>query len=891
MSRFPARRLFRFPWRTAAQVAADVEEELRFHLDLVAQELIGEGWPEEAARLEAVRRFGDLESTRKICRKLDLSKEKQMKWIKALEELGQDLRFALRQLAKSPAFTLIAILTLALGVGATTSIFSVVDGILLRPLPFPAPDRLVRVYPLSDAGKPSAFSVLNYLDWRKQSRTVEAASLLDTTSVNLTGAGGEPERLRGALVSPEFFSVLKAPLVAGRGFAAGEDRPGAARVVVLSEELWTRRFGGEPGMVGRTVTLDGTPYTVIGIAGRNRWPSIVDLWMPFELTAERIDPGNRGAVYLSAVARLAPTASLQGARAEARTIAARLAAQYPEKNTGYRMDLAGMQTFMVGDVRVPLLILMGAVLFVLLIACVNVANLMLVRASGRESELAVRTALGAGRARIVRQLLTESVVLALLGGAAGAALAVWATRALVALAPQKTPRLQEVGVDSSVLLFTLAVSLGTGILFGLAPALRASRPDLSAVLKEGARSSRGRLAVQARSVLVVVETALAVVLLAGAGLLLRSFGELLHVDPGFNPKHAIAFNLAPPSPKYEKDATLRSLANTLVERIQGIPGVTAAGVSAFGQPLSSGNFWLSFDVEGRPKARPGEEPAMRIAMVTPGYVPALGLKLIRGRLFNAEDREGAMRVVILTQAAAHQYFPHEDPIGKKIILGWGFANGEFWTGRVVGIIGDFKQSTLSNDSDPQLLAPYDQLPIGSLSVVIRSTKDLGAVAAAARAKVHEVDPDLPLYELQTMEDVVSASVAQPRFYMLLLGGFAAVALILAAIGIYGVIAYAVSQRRQEIGVRMALGASRDRVVRMVLGQGLVLAFAGAAAGLGAAFLATRGLRTLLYSVSASDPLTYTGVALTLVLVAAFASYLPARRAARTEPQLALRGEV
>src|SRR6185295_5450512 len=310
-----------------------------------------------------------------------------------------------------------------------------------------------------DKGKPTAFSLLNYLDWRKQSRTVEAASLLDTTSVNLTGAGGEPERLRGALVSPEFFSVLKAPLLAGRGFAAGEDKPGAARVVVLSEELWERRFGGDSGLVGRTVTLDGTPYTVIGVAGRNRWPSIVDLWMPFELTEDRIDPGNRGAIYLSAVARLAPGVSLQGARAEARTIAARLAAQYPEKNTGYRMDAAGMQIFMVGDVRTPLLILMGAVLFVLLIACVNVANLLLVRASARESELAVRTALGAGRARIVRQLLTESVVLSLLGGAAGAALAVWATRALVALAPQKTPRLQEVGVDSSVLLFTLAVSV------------------------------------------------------------------------------------------------------------------------------------------------------------------------------------------------------------------------------------------------------------------------------------------------------------------------------------------------------------------------------------------------------------------------------------------------
>jgi predicted permease len=582
MSRIPARRLFRFPWRTAAQVASDVDDELRFHLDMVAQELVDDGWPEEAARVEAARRFGDLETTRRVCRQLDMHKETQMKWMKALEEVGQDLRFALRQLAKSPGFTLVAVLTLALGVGATTAIFSVVNGILLRPLPFPEPERLVRVYPLNDDGGPTAFSVLNFLDWRKQSRTVEAASLLDTGSVNLTGAGGEPERLMGAFVSPEFFSVFRAPFREGRGFLPGEDQPGAPKVVVIAEELWKRRFGGDPGLVGRTIDLDGMAYTVVGIAGRDRWPATVDLWAPFELTEQRLDPGNRGAVYLSAVARLAGDATLEGAGAEARTIAARLAAQYPESNTGYRMEVAGMQPFMVGDVRTPLLVLMGAVLFVLLIACVNVANLLLVRASGRESELAVRTALGAGRARIVRQLLTESVALALLGGGAGAALAVGATRALVALAPERTPRLQEVGVDAPVLLFTLAVSLGTGILFGLAPALRASRPDLSSVLKEGTRGSRGRLAVQARNVLVVVETALAVVLLAGAGLLLRSFGELLHVDPGFDPQDAVTFNLAPPSPKYEEDAQLRLLASAILERLRDIPDVDAVGASAFG---------------------------------------------------------------------------------------------------------------------------------------------------------------------------------------------------------------------------------------------------------------------------------------------------------------------
>ncbi|MFL6203584.1 MAG: ADOP family duplicated permease [Thermoanaerobaculia bacterium] len=880
------RRLFQFPWRTAA----DVDEELQFHLDMVARELADDGWPEDAARMEAVRRFGDVETTRKVCRQIDADKEKQMKWIKALEEIGQDLRYAFRQLAKSPGFTLIAILTLALGVGATTSIFSVVDGVLLRPLPFPDPDRLVRVYPLSEEGEPSAISVLNYLDWRKQSRTVEAASLLDTGSVNLTGTGGEPERLSGAWVSPEFFSVIKAPLLAGRGFATGEDRPEAPNVVVLSEELWKRRFGGDRGLVGRTIHLDGKPCTVVGIAGRKRWPSIADLWLPFELSEDAMSPGNRGAVYLSVVARLAPGIPIEKARAETRAIAARLAAQYPEDNTGFRMDVVGMQTYMTGDVRVPLLVLMGAVLLVLLIACVNVANLLLVRASGREAELAVRTALGAGRLRIIRQLLTESVVLSLLGGAAGVALAVWATRALVALAPERTPRLDEVGVDGPVLIFTLGVSLVTGLLFGLAPALKASRPDLGSVLKEGARGGKGRAAAAARSVLVVLETALAVLLLAGAGLLLRSFGALVDVDPGFEPEGALVFNLAPPESRYAEDAQLRQLASSLMERMERLPGVTATGAAAFGRPLDRSGFTLSFDVEGRPAALPGEEPAMRVALVTPGYFKALGLPLVRGRAFNERDRDGSVPVVVLTEAAVREYFPNEEPLGRRIILGW-TSDGVRRGGEVVGVVGDFKQSTLDSKSDPQIFLPFDQAPIGSLSVIVRSTADLGTVAAAARAQVREVDPDLPLYELQTLDEVVSASVSQPRFYMLLLGGFAAVALILAAIGMYGVIAYGVSQRSQEIGVRMALGASRDRVIRMVLRQGLVLALFGALFGLALALVATRGMQSLLFGVSAVDPGIYVGVAAVLVLVAGFASYLPARRAARTDPQLALRGEV
>jgi putative ABC transport system permease protein len=444
-------------------------------------------------------------------------------------------------------------------------------------------------------------------------------------------------------------------------------------------------------------------------------------------------------------------------------------------------------------------------------------------------------------------------------------------------------------VDGSVLLFTLAVSVATGLLFGLVPALRASRPDLGAVLKEGARGSKGRPATRARSVLVVAETALAVVLLAGAGLLLRSFGHLLRVDPGFNPENALVFNLAPPEAKYGEDPQLRSLSHQILERMEKLPGVTAAGISAYGRPLDNSGFVLSFTVEGRPEPKPGEEPSMRVAPVTPGYFQAMGLPIMRGRAFNGQDREGSTKVAILTEAAVRKFFPGENPIGRRIVLGW-TSDGDQRGGEVVGVAKDFKQSTLDRDADPQIFIPFDQAPLGSMSVILRSSADPAAVISAARSQVREVDPNLPLFKLQTMEDLVSASVSQPRFYMLLLGGFAAVALLMAAIGMYGVIAYGVSQRSQEIGVRMALGATRDRVVRMVLRQGLVLALLGAVAGVAGALFATRGMRSLLFGVSAGDPAIYMGVAAVLVLVAALACWLPARRAARTEPQMALRGE-
>jgi len=782
----------------------------------------------------------------------------------------------------------VAVLTLALGVGATTAIFSVVQGVLLQPLPFPEPQRLVRVYQEVD-GQPDTFSVLNFLDWRAQSKSTAFAAALSTTTLNLTGDGGEPERLRGVRVSASFFSVLGVRPLAGRTFAPDEDRAGAPRVTVISEDLWRRRFGADPGLVGRAVTLSGQPYNVIGILGdEHRYPAKVDLWVPFELTEDQLRADNRGALFLDAIGRLAPAASVEQANAEAEAIGRRLEQQYPKSNTGYTLGAASLQEDLVGDVRTPLLILLGAVVFVLLIACVNVANLLLVRAAARQGEVAIRAALGAGRARIVRQLLTESLTLALAGGVLGMALASWLVRMLVVLAPDRIPRLEEVGLNGPVLLFSLGVTLLTGFLFGLVPALQASRPDLNETLKEGTRGTRGRTGSRARGALVVVETALAVVLLAGAGLLIRSFDKLQRVELGFRPEGAVTFSIALPQAKYAEDPQIRAFASGLMERMEHLPGVTAAG-AVYPLPLSGNDFVISFDVEGRPPAPLGEEPAMRVALVTPEYYRAMGIPLLRGRVFTERDRSDSPRVAVLTQSAARQHFPGEDPIGKKIILGWS-VDGVFQGGEVVGIVGDFKQATVEGEPEPEIFLPFDQTPVGALAVVLRSDRDLAAVAADARRELRRLDPDLPLYNLQTLEELIGKSVSRPRFYMLLLGLFAAIALALAAIGIYGVISYTVRQRTQEIGIRMALGATQRRVLRMVVRQGLVLALVGGAVGLGGALVMTRGMANLLYGVSSTDPATLAGVGLVLLLVAALASYLPARRAAEIEPQLAIRGE-
>ena len=809
-----------------------------------------------------------------------------------MAELRQDLGFAGRQIRKSPGFTLMAILTLALGIGATTAIFSAVYSLVLRPLPFHEAGRLVLGSSIDSEGEVHrAFSAPNFLDWQATSHTLAGATSVEGATLNLSRERAEPERLQGALVGANFFKVLGIPPLAGRTFAPGEDRANAPRVAVISEKLWRRLYGGDPGVIGRTVILNGEPHTLIGILQRGvQLPSSADVWVPKVFSADELR--ERGAVFFSVIARLAPGATLEQARAEANVIGRQLAAQSSAADTGFRtLTVIPLADQIVGDTRKPLLILLGAVSFVLLIACVNVANLLLVRAAGRESEIVIRTALGAGRGRIVRQLLTESLVLALSGGVAGVALAALLVKALIALGPQEIPRLELTHIDGPTLLFALAVSLLTGLLFGLAPALQTSRTNLSGVMREGTRGSKGRAGSRARGLLVILEAALAVVLLACAGLLIRSFSHLQNVAPGFQPDHAVTFKLELPRSRYRDAEQLRTFTDALIERLQQLPGVRSAGATVAGMPLSSGENVLTFAIAGRPPAPAGKEDSIRVASITPDYMEALGTRLTRGRRFTVQDRAGAPNVVLVNEAAARRYFPGEEPLGHRIDLG-GTLDRSRLGGEIVGVVADIKQDALDKDIEPAVFLPYDQAPERSLSLVLRSSgADSQALIISIRSQVHELDPDLPVYAVQALSDLIATSTSQSRFYMLLLGSFAATALLLAAVGIYGVIAYSVHQRTQEIGIRMALGASRLRVLRMVVGQGMVLTLTGAAAGLLAAFVATQGMRSLLFEVKASDPATYVAVALVLVAVAAVASYLPARRAARTEPNLALRGQV
>ena len=804
----------------------------------------------------------------------------------------QDIRYAARKLARTPGFTIIASFTLALAIAATTAIFSVVDGVLLKPLPFRDPERVVRVTNMRDGARLSS-SGSDFADFRREAKSFSALAGIANQSMNLSG-GSEPERVSGGRVSATFWTLLGVAPAIGRGFAPNEDDPTAGRVVVLSDGLWKRRFGEDRRIVGKPIALDGESYTVIGVAPpRFSFPDRVDLWIPLVFSDDEIDPSNRGSHWLGVIGRLAPNVSAEGATAEMVTLTRRLEQQYPRSNTGVTAEVIPMQKYLVGDVRPALLVLLGAVAFVLLIACANVANLLLVRAAARESEMAVRTALGAGAWRIVRQLVTESVLLAAVGGVLGTLLALWGVDLLVALAPSGLPRIDEVSVNATVLLFTAGVTALTGVLFGAFPAVHAARGNVSGMLKDGMRGSTGGVASRrARDTLVMAEMSLAVVLLVGSGLLIRSFSKLISVDPGFTAERVITYSVVLPDAKYGGYAQRRAFVSELLERMKRVPGAQGAAVVT-GLPLSDVMMRTWAHIEGTPEETPSERKPTDVAMVTPGYFTAMGIPLVSGRAFTDRDGSGAPVVSIVNQEFAKRYFPNENPVGKRIRLGWEqdtAATGGNMTlgGEIVGVVGNVKRRGLAQEVYPETYASFMQPTFEMFSVVVRSTSEPSTVMAAIRAQMRELDRDLPVSDLRQLQELISKSVSRPRFYTTLLGVFAAIALILAAVGIYGVISYAVSLRTREIGIRIALGATGRQVSALVLQQGVTLALVGVVLGGAGAYWLTRLLTKLLFGVTATDPLTFFGVAGLLTFVAAIASYVPARRAGRVDPLVAMR---
>jgi len=803
-----------------------------------------------------------------------------------LDSLRQDAAYALRRLRQTPGFTLVAVLTLALGIGATSAIFSIVNAVLLRPLPFPEPERLVEVSQVWK-GQPAVYSPQNFLDVEAQAKSFERLAAIDTTGVTLTG-NGAAARLEAAEVSASFFDVLRARPILGRGFVAGENEPGT-KVVVLGHKPWLDRFGGEPGLVGKTVQVDREPRTVVGIAPPGfSYPEGAEIWLPMTYD-ERFRTNSRGAWYLTIVGRLAPGASVASAREEVGTIAARLEQSYPDANEGVGGTVRSLHEATVGDTRRALLVLLGAVGLVLLVACVNVANLLLARISGRESELALRAALGAGRGRIVRQLFTESLLLALAGGAAGVLLAGVLVDGLLALQPQGVPRLAEVRVDRGVLAFAAVLSLLTSVAFGALPAIRMSRKAEAQSLRQGSRGilSGGRPGL--RGGLVVGQIALAMVLLAGSGLLIRSFSLLRQVDPGFDARSALTFRVSLPESAYADDARLLSFHEALEARLRALPGARAVGAVS-GLPLTGSQFNISFTVDGRPEPPPAQQPSLDVAIATRGYFRAMGIDIVRGRDFTEADDATAPQVVLLSETAVRRHFADEDPIGKRIRLGLGRGRGRKAGGEVVGVVRDVKRHGLAKASPPEIYVPYAQFPLQSMAVVLRSDVKPRSLATAAEAAVHELDAQLPVARLATLEEIVARSISEPRFYVLLLGAFAATALFLAALGLFGVMSYAVAQRTRELAVRLALGAQQRELRRMVLREALVLGSIGLALGLGGALLLSRTLESLLFSVSPSDPATLAAVALLLLATTLLAGYLPARRATRIDPVVALRAD-
>jgi putative ABC transport system permease protein len=798
-----------------------------------------------------------------------------------LAESLRDLRLAIRSLTKAPGFALAAILTLALGVGATSAIFSVVNGVVLRPMPYPDPESLVMVWEITPQSGQFSVAPANFFDWRRQATTFEGLAALGNSDVTLQGPNG-PEQVPAAFVSPEFFKVMGVHPAMGRGFTREEETPGRDGVIVLSHGAWQRRFGADLRVLGRTVSMNGGQSTIVGIMPAGfAFPSTAELWFPFAMDTAKAP---RGGHYLGVIGRIKPGVAHERAEAEMKAIAERLALQYPEQNAGESAMVVPLHEQVVGRVRPALLTLLAAVAMTVLIACANVANLLLVRASVRRKELAIRAALGASRGRLVRQMLIESLVLAMAGGIIGIGLAQLAIRPLRVLSAGTLPRLAEISIDASVLGFAFGVSLLTGIVFGLAPSWQAASAALVDVLKDGSRGSSSSIGRWMRTGLLIAEVALSMVLLVGAALLLRSFANVTGIDPGFRPDGVLTFRVSLPNAAYPESHHRMTFYDALTTRLEALPGVRGAGLVQT-LPLK-GDYLLGFELQGKPQVRREDRPAANYRSISGRYFETLGIPLMRGRAFTDRDKDGAPLVAIVDEAFARRYFPGEDPIGRGIDIG----NGSDGFAEIVGVVGNVRYDGLVTTATPVMYAPLAQDGFGSMWVVARTTGDPGGLMADARQVVRSLDPALPAYSLKTLEDVISESIAPRRFPMLLLGLFAAIALGLAAVGLYGVVAYSVSLRTQEIGIRMAIGAGRGDVLRMIVASGMRVALVGVAAGIAGALALSRLLRTMLFGVTAVDPASYATTALMLLAVAALACYIPARRAMRLDPLSALRQE-
>jgi putative ABC transport system permease protein len=811
-----------------------------------------------------------------------------------METLIKDIRYGARNLLKHPGFTAIVIGTLMLGIGASTAIFSVVNTVILRPLPYPQADRIAVIQELNREGKRVQVTPANFLDWRAQNTVFQHLAAILTRNANLALAD-QAERLDVAVASANFFSVFGIEAQYGRLFIPADEQAGHVPVVVIGNALWQKRFGGDPELVGKPITLDGQSYTVIGIAPAGfQYPDKTEAWLPPLRLApaanERMDVTQvRGFGFLSTVALLKPGVSLDQAASEMETITARLRQQYPDTNNRRFNRVVSLHTHLVGDTSGMLLLLFGSVTFVLLIACANVANLLLASAASRQKEMAIRTAMGASRWRVMRQLLTESTMLALAGGALGLVLAVWGVTLMIKLLPADFPRVAEINIDWRVLGFTLLASVITGILFGLAPALQISKGDVQETLKESGRGTAGSvMRSRLRHLLIVGEVALSVVLLAGAGLLFRSFLELQSVQTGFTAQQVLTLRLTPSGTTYKSDADYISFHSEVLKRIGSIPGVQAVGVINT-LPLSKGPT-AGFRIDGRPLLTPDKWPGANYRSVSPDYFRAMNIPVAQGRAFTERDNASAPLSMIVNQALARRDFQNESPVGKRISLGGTDRNGQPVWFEIVGVANDVRSLELKEEAAPEFYVSTLQDPFAGMSLVIRTTVEPAGVLAAVRHSVLEVDKSAPVSEVKTMEHIVDDAVMQPRFNLVLLGFFGGIALLLSAAGIYGVTAYGVTQRTHELGIRLALGAQVGDVLKMILGQGMLLVALGLGIGLAGSFALTRLLKNLLFGVSATDPMTFVAITVVLGLVALLACYVPARRATKVDPMEALRYE-